>query len=89
MEEEEERNIIDHAGQVSFYIAPPDPNFDTDEDSADEDSPGTWNNLNRHQLFSEAELVFENDNGEDILRVSSQDGPNEISVEPHLESPDI
>lgn len=54
----EETNIAQKTIEMELYIAPPlNVGELTDEDSADEDTGGTFNNLNPHQLDAEAELV--------------------------------
>lgn len=47
------------------FMAPPDPNILTDEDSADEEEGGTPDNLSGKQLLADAEVRFRN--GDEIL----------------------
>lgn len=42
----------------AIYVEPPDANVLTDEDSADEDSGGTIDNLSGRQLRARAEVKF-------------------------------
>lgn len=45
---------------TSIYIEPPEPNIDSDEDSAEEDEGGLIDNLTGKQLLAGAEVVFTN-----------------------------
>lgn len=55
----EEASIAHNTVEMELFIAPPQNVGElTDEDSADEDQGGTFNNLNPRQLDAEAELVI-------------------------------
>lgn len=50
--------IHDITDVEDIYIAPPEPDILTDEDSGDEDEGGTADNLSRRQLLADAEIRF-------------------------------
>ncbi|KAG5881582.1 hypothetical protein JTB14_034802 [Gonioctena quinquepunctata] len=74
---EEDDNLL--ANVDNIFVEPPDPNVDTDEDSADEDEGGMVCNLNGRQLCAPAEIKLLN--GERIGECNRYDWPdNEILV---------
>ncbi|KAG5867364.1 hypothetical protein JTB14_008416 [Gonioctena quinquepunctata] len=75
---EEDDNLFANVDEI--FVEPPDPNVDTDEDSADEDEGGMVCNLNGRQLCAPAEIKLLN--GERIGECNRYDRPdNAILVE--------
>ncbi|KAG5865569.1 hypothetical protein JTB14_012749 [Gonioctena quinquepunctata] len=75
---EEDDNLLANIDEI--FVEPPDPNVDTDEDSADEDEVGMVRNINGRQLCAPA--VIKLLNGERIGECDRYDRPdNEILVE--------
>lgn len=72
-----------------IYVEPPEVSSLTDEDSGDEDSGGTLDNLSGRQLRSHAELVLSNNNRiscqEDIVRQEQSNSDVDETPEQHTE----